>query len=134
MGSAVGVKSTNFTYFRERKDALSGRIGYHYINHEVGISVRIHGLCRIEPGKIPHIVADFEDLGEICVLFCDESGELWLLLTEYAHNLLLSDDQRWNIFEDQRWFIYSNPEKLHERRNRVDLDMVRAWGILTKYL
>ncbi|HNS82869.1 MAG TPA: hypothetical protein PKL26_03885 [Methanolinea sp.] len=105
-----------------------GVIGYFYVDHEEGISVRIHALCRIEPGKLPHIAANFEDHGEDCVLRYDEFGEFRLLSTEEANNLLLSDDQRWYIFEDQRWFIYYDPEKLHEIRNRVDLDRFRAPG------
>lgn len=106
----------------------NGVIGYFYVDHDEGISVRIHALCRIEPGILPQIVANFENHGEECILRYDECGEFRLLSNEEANNFLLSDDQRWYIFEDQRWFIYYDPEKLHEIRNRVDLDQFRAPG------
>ena len=106
----------------------NGVIGYFYINHEEGISFRIHALCRIEPGKLPGVVANFEDHGEDCILRYDEFREFSLLSSEEKNNLLLSDHQRWYIFEDQRWFIYYDPEKLHEIRNRGDLDRFRAPG------
>ena len=106
----------------------NGVIGYFYVDHEEGISFRIHALCRVEHGKLPQIVANFADHGEDCVLRYDEFGEFHLLSNEEANSLLLSDDERWYIFDDQRWFIYYDPENLHAIRNRGDLDQFRAPG------
>ncbi len=106
----------------------NGVIGYIYVDHEMGISFRIHALCRIEPGKIPQIVVNFQDHGEDCIIRYDEFGEYRLLSNNEANSISLADDQRYNLFEDQRWFIYYDPEKLHEIRNRVDLDRFRAAG------
>lgn len=103
-------------------------IGYFYVDHEEGLSVRIHALCRIDLGIFPQIIANFEDHGKDCILRYDEFGESPPLSNEETNNLLLSDDQRCYKFEDQRWFIYYDPEKLHEIRNRVDLDQFRAPG------
>ncbi len=111
--------------------AMSGGnhvIGYIFVDHEEGISFRVHALCRIEPGKLPQIVANFEDHGEDCILRYDEFGKYWLLSNNEANTIPLADDQRWYLFEDQRWFIYYDPEKLHEIRNRNDLDRFRAPG------
>lgn len=103
-------------------------IGYFYVDHEEGISFRIHALCRTATGTLPEIVANFADHGEDCVLRHDQFGKFRLLSNDEANSLLLSDDERWFIFEDQRWFIYYDPEKLHEIRNRSDLDQFRAPG------
>lgn len=106
----------------------NGVIGYIYVDHEEGISLRVHTLCRIEPGKLPQIVVNFEDHGEGCILRYDEFGEYRLLSNNEANSIPLADDQRWYLFEDQRWFIYYDPERLHEIRNRNDLDQFRAPG------
>ncbi|KAF5060514.1 hypothetical protein DSECCO2_324940 [anaerobic digester metagenome] len=106
----------------------NGVIGYIYVDHEMGISFRIHALCRIEPGKIPQIVVNFQDHGEDCIIRYDEFGEYRLLSNNEANSISLADDQRYNLFEDQRWFIYYDPEKLHEIRNKNDLDQFRAPG------
>ena len=103
-------------------------IGYIYVDHEEGISLRIHTLCRVEPGKPPRIVANFEDHGEGCILRYDEFGVFRLLSNNEMGTIPLADHERYYLFEDQRWFIYYDHEKVHEVRERTDLDRFRAHG------
>lgn len=98
----------------------NGCIGLFYVDHEEGISLRIHALCRIFPGKPPHIVVNFEDHGEDCILRYEEVGAYTLLTNDEADNL--------SLLEEQRWRMYYDTERLHEIRNRVDLDRFRAPG------
>ncbi|KQC06253.1 MAG: hypothetical protein APR55_05060 [Methanolinea sp. SDB] len=98
----------------------NGVIGYFYVDHEEGISFRIHALCRVEPGMLPRIVLDFEDHGEGCVLRFDEFGSYTLLSNDKAAQL--------SFLEEQRWFIYYESEQIRAIRNRADLDRFRAPG------
>jgi hypothetical protein len=95
-------------------------IGFFYVDHEEGITFRIHTLCRAEPGGPPEIVANFEDHGEGLILHSDEVGAYTLLSNEEANSL--------SLLEEQRWRIYYEPESLRTIRNRVDLDRFRAPG------
>lgn len=51
-------------------------IGFFYVDHEKGIIFRIHSLCRIEPGKPPEFVVNFENHGEGLILHSDEVGRI----------------------------------------------------------
>jgi len=95
-------------------------IGFFYVDHEEGITFRIHTLCRAESGRPPGIVANFEDHGEGLILSSDEIGAYTLLSNDEANRL--------SLLEEQRWRIYYEPESLRTIRNRVDLDRFRAPG------
>jgi len=95
-------------------------IGFFYVDHEEGITFRIHMLCRLEQGKPPEIITHFEDHGEGLVLHVDEIGAYTLLSNEEANSL--------SLLEEQRWRIYYESESLRTIRNRVDLDRFRASG------
>jgi hypothetical protein len=95
-------------------------IGFFYVDHEEGITFRIHTLCRLEPGRSPEIIANFEDHGEGLILSSDEVGAYTLLSNDEANRLAL--------LEEQRWRIYYEPESLRTIRNRTDLDRFRAPG------
>ena len=95
-------------------------IGFFYVDHEEGITFRIHSLCRTEPGRPPGIVANFENHGEGLILHSDEVGTYTLLSNEEANNL--------SLLEEQRWRIYYEPEQLQAVRKRVELDRFRAPG------
>lgn len=95
-------------------------IGFFYVDHEEGITFRIHTLCRLEPGRSPEIIANFEDHGEGLILPYDEVGAYTLLPNDEANRL--------SLLEEQRWLIYYEPETLRTIRNRVDLDRFRAPG------
>lgn len=101
---------------------VNGGIGYFYVDHHEGISLRIHALCRFQPGTLPEIVINFEDHGEDLLLRYDEIGPFTLLSNEDANNL--------SLLEEQRWYIYYESESLRTIRNRVDLDTFRATGYL----
>ncbi len=98
----------------------NGCIGFFYVDHDEGISLRIHSLCRVDPGSPPNMVVNFEDHGEDLVLRYDEVGTCTLLSNE--------DAARLSLLEEQRWFSYYEPERLRELRMRVDLDRFRAPG------
>lgn len=95
-------------------------IGFFYVDHEEGITFRIHTLCRLETGRPPEIVANFENHGEGLTLHSDEVGTYTLLSNEEAYSL--------SLLEEQRWRIYYEPESLRTLRNRADLDRFRAPG------
>ena len=95
-------------------------IGIFYVDHEEGVTFRIHHLCRAEPGKLPKITASFENHGEGLILHTDDMGAYTLLSDKDASELAL--------LEEQRWRIYYEPEQLQEVRKRTDLDRYRAQG------
>jgi len=95
-------------------------IGFFYVDHEEGITFRIHTLCRLKPGGAPEIVANFENHGEGLILHSDEVGTYTLLSNGEANHL--------SLLEEQRWRIYYEPESLQAIRKRVDLDRFRAPG------
>ncbi|KDE54858.1 hypothetical protein [Methanoculleus sp. MH98A] len=95
-------------------------IGFFYVDHEDGITYRIHSLCRLEPGKPPEIVVNFENHGEGLILHSDEVGAYTLLSNDEANRL--------SLLEEQRWLIYYEPEVLQAVRKRGDLDRFRAPG------
>lgn len=90
------------------------------MDHEEGISLRIHALCRIEPGKPPNIIVNFKDHGEDCILRCEEVGAYSLLTNDEANDLALLDEQR--------WCMYYETEQLYEIRNREDIGRFRSSG------
>ncbi|MDK2915589.1 MAG: hypothetical protein PWR25_146 [Euryarchaeota archaeon] len=100
-----------------RPDA-DGCIGFFYIDHEEGITFRIHSLCRTGAGRLPEIVVEFENHGEGLILPSDEVGAYTLLSNDEANRL--------SLLEEQRWLIYYEPELLRTIRNRTDLDRFRA--------
>ncbi|MDD4567727.1 MAG: hypothetical protein PHU37_07470 [Methanoculleus chikugoensis] len=95
-------------------------IGFFYVDHEDGISFRIHSLCRTGAGKPPETVMDFENHGEGLILHADEVGTYTLLSNDEANRL--------SLLEEQRWRIYYEPEPLQAVRKRADLDRFRAPG------
>ena len=95
-------------------------IGFFYVDHEEGVTFRIHALCRAEPGRPPEIVVNFKDHGEGLILHLDDMGAYALLSEGEANDLAL--------LEEQRWLIYYEPEHLQAVRKRVDLDRFRASG------
>ena len=95
-------------------------IGFFYVDHEEGITFRIHSLCRTKPGRPPEIVVNFENHGEGRILHSDEVEAYTLLSNEEANNL--------SLLEEQRWRIYYEPESLRAIRDRADLDRFRAPG------
>ncbi|MDN7013141.1 hypothetical protein FGW20_08830 [Methanoculleus sp. FWC-SCC3] len=95
-------------------------IGFFYVDHEEGITFRIHSLCRTGAGKPPEIVVNFENHGEGLILSSDEV-EAYTLLSDKEANRL-------SLLEEQRWLIYYEPEALQAVRKRVDLDRFRAPG------
>lgn len=95
-------------------------IGFFYVDHEEGITFRIHSLCRTGAGKPPEIVVDFENHGEGLILHSDEVGAYTLLSNDEANRL--------SLLEEQRWRIYYEPEPLQAVRKRTDLDRFRAPG------
>lgn len=102
-----------------RPDA-DGCIGSFYVDHEEGITFRLHSLCRTGAGGPPEIVANFENHGEGLILHSDEVGTYTLLSNDEANNL--------SLLEEQRWRIYYEPEQLLAVRKRTDLDRFRAPG------
>jgi len=97
-----------------------GCIGFFYVDHTEGIMFRIHSLCRIEPGKPPEIMVDFENHGESLVLPSDEVAPYTLLSNKAANDH--------SLLEEQRWLLFYEPEAFHALRTRVDLDRFRASG------
>lgn len=95
-------------------------IGFFYVDHEEGITFRIHSLCRTRPGRPPEIIVNFENHGEGLTFHSDEVGAYTLLSNEEANNL--------SLLEEQRWRIYYEPESLRAIRDRADLDRFRAPG------
>ena len=95
-------------------------IGFFYVDHEEGITFRIHSLCRTGAGKPPEIVVNFENHGEGLILHSDEVGAYTLLSNDEANRL--------SLLEEQRWRIYYEPEPLQAVRKRADLDRFRAPG------
>lgn len=95
-------------------------IGFFYVDHEDGITFRIHSLCRTGAGKPPEIVVNFENHGEGLILHSDEVGAYTLLSNDAANRL--------SLLEEQRWRIYYEPEPLQAVRKRADLDRFRAPG------
>ena len=95
-------------------------IGIFYVDHEEGVTFRIHHLCRVEPGRLPEITTSFENHGEGFILHSDDMGEYTLLSDGDASDLAL--------LEEQRWRIYYEPEQIQEVRKRTDLDRFRAQG------
>ncbi|WP_067076909.1 hypothetical protein [Methanoculleus horonobensis] len=95
-------------------------IGFFYVDHEEGITFRIHSLCRTGAGKPPEIVVNFENHGEGLILSSDEVEAYTLLSNDEANRL--------SLLEEQRWLIYYEPEALQAVRKRVDLDRFRAPG------
>lgn len=95
-------------------------IGFFYVDHEEGITFRIHSLCLTEAGKPLKIVVNFENHGEGLILSADEVGAYTLLSNDEANRL--------SLLEEQRWCIYYEPERLQPVRKRVDLDKFRAPG------
>ncbi|MFA7562317.1 MAG: hypothetical protein WCY70_02650 [Methanoculleus sp.] len=95
-------------------------IGFFYVDHEEGVTFRLHSLCRAGTGKLPEIVVIFENHGEGLILHSDEMGAYTLLSDEEANSL--------SLLEEQRWRIYYEPEQLQAVRKRVDLDRFRAPG------
>ncbi|KLK88494.1 hypothetical protein SZ63_05635 [Methanoculleus sediminis] len=95
-------------------------IGFFYVDHEDGITFRIHSLCRTGAGKPPEIVVNFENHGEGLILHSDEVGAYTLLSNDEANRL--------SLLEEQRWRIYYEPEPLQAVRKRADLDRFRAPG------
>ncbi|HON82472.1 MAG TPA: hypothetical protein PLN56_11055 [Methanoregulaceae archaeon] len=95
-----------------------GCIGFFYVDHEEGVSLRVTALCRSGTGQLPCIVADvpMEDV----ILRSGEVGPFTLLSEQQANELCL--------LEEQRWRVYHEPERLHEVRTRTDLDQFRAPG------
>ena len=69
-------------------------IGFFYVNHEDGITFRIHSLCRTGAGKPPEIVVNFENHGEGLILHSDEVGAYTLLSNDEANRLSLLEEQR----------------------------------------
>ncbi len=110
---------------------INGIIGFFYVDHDEGISLRIHAFCHIEPGQLPQIVVNFKDHGEDNVLRYDEFGAYTLLSNDDATELsFLSKDETTELsfLEEQRWCIYHEPEQLQAIRSRGDLDRFRAPG------
>lgn len=95
-----------------------GCIGFFYIDHTEGISLRIHALCQIEPGAIPRVIMDADEVGEGFVLRLGEIKDYTLLPYDEAESLSLPGERR--------WLIYHEPRGLHEIRTRHDLDQFRA--------
>ncbi|WP_292364608.1 hypothetical protein [Methanoculleus sp. UBA208] len=95
-------------------------IGFFYVDHEEGITFRIHSLCRTGAGKPPEIVVNFENHGEGLILSSDEVEAYTLLSNDEANRL--------SLLEEQRWRIYYEPGALQAVRKRVDLDRFRAPG------
>lgn len=95
-------------------------IGFFYVDHEEGITFRIHSLCRTGAGKPPEIVVNFENHGEGLILSSDEVEAYTLLSNDEANRL--------SLLEEQRWLIYYEPEVLQAVRKRGDLDRFRAPG------
>ncbi|WP_292518409.1 hypothetical protein [Methanoculleus sp.] len=95
-------------------------IGFFYVDHEEGITFRIHSLCRTEAGRPPEIVVEFENHGEGLILPSDEVEAYTLLSNDEANSL--------SLLEEQRWRIYYEPEPLRAVRKRTDLDRFRAPG------
>ena len=95
-------------------------IGIFYVDHEEGVTFRIHHLCRVEAGRLPEITTSFENHGEGFILHSDDMGAYTLLSDGDASDLAL--------LEEQRWRIYYEPEQIQEVRRRTDLDRFRAQG------
>jgi hypothetical protein len=102
-----------------RPDA-DGYIGFFYVDHEEGVTFRLHSLYRTGAGKLPEIFVTFENHGEGLILHSDEVGPYTLLSNDEANRL--------SLLEEQRWRIYYEPEPLQAVRKRVDLDRFRAPG------
>jgi len=102
-----------------RPDA-DGCIGFFYVDHEEGITFRIHSLCRTGAGRLPEIVVNFENHGEGLILPSDEVGTYTLFSYDEANRL--------SLLEEQRWRLYYEPESLQAVRKRADLDRFRAPG------
>lgn len=121
---AIVGRNPGIDYLLDRKGLkghdVNGGIGYIYVDHHQGISLRIHALCHIQPGTLPDIVINFEDHGEDLILRYDEIGPFALLSNEDANTL--------SFLEEQRWHIYYESESLRKIRDRVDLDKFRAPG------
>jgi len=98
----------------------NGCIGFFYVDHAEGISLRVRALCRIEPGKPPQVVVNSDDVGEDFIFRYGEVEEFTLLTNEEAEEL--------SLLEEQRWLSYYEPPRLHDLRKRVDLDQFRAPG------
>ncbi len=95
-------------------------IGFFYVDHEEGVTFRLHSLCRAGAGKLPETLVIFENHGEGLILHSDEVGAYTLLSDEEANRL--------SLLEEQRWRIYYEPEQLQAVRKRGDLDRFRAPG------
>ncbi len=95
-------------------------IGFFYVDHEEGVTFRLHSLCRTGAGRLPETVVIFENHGEGLILHSDEMGAYTLLSDEEANRL--------SLLEEQRWCIYYELEQLQAVRKRVDLDRFRAPG------
>jgi len=100
--------------------AANGCIGFFYVDHEEGITFRLHSLCRTGADKLPEIIGIFENHGEGLILHSDEVEAYTLLSNNEANRL--------SLLEEQRWRIYYEPESLEAVRRRVDLDRFRAPG------
>ena len=103
-----------------RQGRREDRVGIFYVDHEEGVTFRIHHLCRVEAGRLPEITTSFENHGEGFILHSDDMGEYTLLSDGDASDLAL--------LEEQRWRIYYEPEQIQEVRKRTDLDRFRAQG------
>ncbi len=102
------------------KSNLDGYIGFCYIDDSMGISCRVHSLCKKEKGKKPDIVVNLHDALKDIVLRYDCLEVIEILDKEQVKSLGLEEKPTWLE-------LYEYLE-LAPIRGREDLDQFRAQG------
>ncbi len=95
-------------------------IGYIYIDHMIGISLRVHVLCRIGSNEKPLIVTNMLDIGRDFILRYGTFDNVSLLSQEQIDDLSLP--------AEPDWLVHYEPFKYSDIRERVELDQFRAPG------
>lgn len=95
-------------------------IGFCYVDHDAGISIRIHALCFIRPKNKPAIVVNTFEICQDLILRYGVIEQFTILNNEQVEALSLPSEPEW--LECYKSSKYSNV------RNRLDIDQFRAPG------
>lgn len=98
----------------------NGFIGFCYIDHDAGISIRIQALCSIEPDALPKIIVNSLDTGHDLILRYGVIDDFKILGDELVNSLSLPSEPD--------WLENYEPLKYADIRDRREIDQFRFPG------
>jgi len=116
-----GLKESLLVEMGLENSDINGYIGFCYMDDSMGISCRMHSLCKKEKGKKPHIVVNLHDALKDIVLRYDCLEVIEILPQKQVKSLGLEEKSAW-----VEQFYESSV--LVPIREREDLDQFRAPG------